>query len=185
MDLNKAIQQRKSVRKFKDKKPDWRDIIECINSARYAPMAGDIYSLKFVLIDNPEIIQQLADAAQQPFIAQTSYVVAVCSISNKTTNAYGERGEMYLRQQAGAGIQNFLLKIEERGLSTCWIGAFSEDQVKDALKIPDNVNVEAFFPIGYEYEKPRARRAKIELDNILYFNKYGNKNMVAPKIVRD
>lgn len=187
MDLNKAIQQRRSVRKFKDKKPDWRDIIECIDAARYAPMAGDIYSLKFVLIDNPNIIQQLADAAQQDFIAQASYVVVVCSIPNKITNSYSERGEMYLRQQAGAAIQNFLLKIEERGLSTCWIGLFSEDQVKEVLKIPGNVNVnvEAFFPIGYEYEKPKTRKAKIDLDNILYFNKYGNKNMVPPKIVRD
>ena len=49
--------------------------------------------------------------------------------------------------------------------------------VKQALKIPDDINVEAMFPIGYEFEKPRTRKAKIDIDRILYFNKYGNKKM--------
>ena len=80
---------------------------------------------------------------------------------------------------AGAAIQNFLLKIEEAGLATCWIGHFVEEQVKDELKIPDDVTVEALFPIGYEFTKPR-RKSKIDLDRILYFNSYQNKKMKNP-----
>ena len=177
MELDKAIQLRKSVRKFKTKKPDWRDIIECIDSARYAPMAGGMYSLKFILVDDKKTIQKLADAAQQQFVSQAQYVVVVCTNPSRTINSYDERGEMYCRQQAGAAIENFLLKIEETGLSTCWTGAFVDKLVKEALKIPDDINVEAMFPIGYEFEKPRTRKAKIDIDRILYFNKYGNKKM--------
>jgi len=183
MELDKAIKSRKSVRKFKDQKSDWRDIIECIDSARYAPMAGNNYSLKFILVDDKEKIQKLADAAQQPFIAQTQYVVVVCSNPSRTINAYEERGKRYLRQQAGAAIQNFLLKIEEVGLSTCWIGAFVDYLVKETLQIPNNIDVEALFPIGYEYKKTRTRKIKTDLDNILYFNKYGNRKMNPPKIL--
>ncbi len=177
MELNNIIQNRQSVRKFKTKKPDWRDIIECIDSARYAPMAGNIYSLKFILVDDKKTIQKLADAAQQQFVAQAQYVVVVCTNPSRTVNSYDERGEIYCRQQAGAAIENFLLKIQEFGLSTCWIGAFVDRLVKQALKIPDNINVEAMFPIGYEFEKPRTRKLKIDIDRILHFNKYGNKKM--------
>ncbi len=177
MELDKAIKSRKSVRKFKPKKPDWRDIIECIDAARYAPMAGGMYSLKFILVDDKKIIQKLAEAAQQPFISQTQYVVVVCTNPSRTVNSYDERGKMYCRQQAGAAIENFLLKIEEAGLSTCWTGAFVEKFVKDALKIPDDINVEAMFPIGYEFEKPRTRKVKIDINRILYFNKYENEKM--------
>lgn len=181
MELNKAIQSRTSVRKFKSKKPDWKLIVECIDAARYAPMAGGNYTLKFILVDDPETIQKLADCAQQDFIAQAQYVVVVCSNSSRTTNAYGKRGEIYCRQQAGAAIQNFLLKIEESGLSTCWIGHFTENEIKRGLKIPEDINIEAFFPIGYEYEKKRTRKYKIDLDNILYFNKYKQKKLKKPK----
>jgi nitroreductase len=181
MELDKAIQSRRSIRKFKDKKPDWRDIIECIDAARYAPMAGNNFTLKFILVDDKEKIKKIADAAQQPFISQAHYIVVVCSNPSRTLNSYGEKGKVFCRQQAGAAIQNFLLKIEEVGLSTCWVGYFVDSIVKKILKIKKDIDVEALFPIGYEFEKKRTRKMKIDLDNVLYFNSYGNKKMKNPK----
>ncbi len=177
MELNKAIQSRTSVRKFNSKKPDWRHIIECIDSARYAPIAGGISSLKFILVDNSEAIKKISEAAQQDFVSQAQYIVVVCSNPLRTINSYGKQGEIYLRQQAGAAIQNFLLKITESGLSTCWVGHFAESQIKRILKIPKEIHVEAILPIGFEYQKKRTRKSKIDLDNILYFNEYGEKKM--------
>ena len=181
MELKKAIQSRTSVRKFKSKKPDWRNIIECIDAARYAPMAGNNYTLKFILVDDAEIIKNIAEAAQQNFVAQAHYLVIVCSNPSRTLNSYGKQGEIYTRQQAGAAIQNFLLKITEQGLSTCWVGYFVESQIKRALDIPEEVNVEAVFPIGFEYEKKRAKKSRIDLDRILYFNSYGQEKMKEEK----
>ena len=181
MDLDRAIKNRHSVRKFKDKKPNWRDIIECIDAVRYAPMSGNNFTLKFILVDDKEKIQKITDAAQQPFISQAKYVVVVCSDISRAVNAYEKRGGIFCRQQAGAAIQNFLLKIQEAGLSTCWVGYFVEEQIKRELKIPDNIQVEALFPIGYEFQKQKTRKTKIDIDRILYFNKYKNKKMKNPK----
>jgi len=183
MDLDKAIKQRRSVRKFNSKTPDWREILECIDVARFAPMAGGLYTPRFILIDEKEKIQKLAEAAQQPFISEAQFVVVVCTDPAKTLNAYPEFSEKFCRQQAGAAIENFLLKIEEKGLSTCWVGYFVEYLVKEAIKIPEEIQVEAFFPIGYAFEKSRPKR-KPDLDNSLYFNKYKNKKMERPYRVR-
>ncbi len=182
MDLTKAIQARRSVRKFKDIKPDWREIIECIDSAKYAPMASGIFTLKFIIVENPEKIKQIAEASQQQFIASAKVLVVACSNPSLTVNSHGERGEIYTHQQAGAAIQNFLLKLQEKKLSTTWVGHFAESLIKETLKIPENVNIEALFPIGYEFkeEKPKAR---IDLDQILYFEEYGNKRMRKPAII--
>lgn len=178
MDLDKAIKARKSTRHFSGRKPDWRDIIECIDSIRHAPMAGSNFSLKAILIDDEDKIISISKACQQGFVSQASYVLVVCSIESRTTNAYGKKGLSFLRQQAGAAIENFLLKIEEKGLNTCWVGYFSEEQIKRELKIPENASVEAVFPIGYASKQFKAKQSKkINLDNILYFNKYGNKRM--------
>ena len=177
MELDKAIKGRSSVKKFNSKKPDWRDIIEAIDAARYAPMAGGNYSLKFILVSDSEKIRNIAEACQQPFVGQAHYLVVACSVPDRLTNAYEKQGEVYARQQAGAAIENFLLKLVESGLSTCWVGYFVEEHIKRELKIPGNVQVEAIFPIGFEYEKKRAKKAKIDLDNILYFNAYGERRM--------
>lgn len=177
MELDKAIKERRSVRKFKEKKPDWRDILDCVDSTRYTPMAGGNFTLKIILVDNEEKIEKLADAAQQEFLAETKYVLVVCSDPTRTVNAYGDRGYSYCRQQAGAAIQTFLLKLTQAGLATCWVGHFIDEQVKRALKIPEKINVEALLPIGYESKKPITRDTKANLDNALFFNEYKNKKM--------
>ena len=176
MNLDKAIQERKSVRSYKSKKPDWRDIIECIDAARYAPMAGGTCSLKIILIDDEKAIQKIAEASQQEFIKQVSYVIVVCSNPIRTIRDFEDKGEIYVRQQAGAAIQNILLKLEEKGLATCWVGHFVEDQIKIPLGIPENIQVEAILPVGYELRKEKPKK-KIDLDRILYFYKYNNKRM--------
>ena len=111
MDLDKAIKSRHSARKFKDKTPDWRKIIEAIDSARYAPAAGNNFTLKFIVINDKKKIDKIAEASQQPFISQAKYVVAVCSNPSRLVNAYEEKGQKFNKQQTGAAIENFLLKI--------------------------------------------------------------------------
>jgi len=177
MDLDKAIQKTVNVKKFKDKKPDWKDIIECINAARFTSMAGNNYTLKFILVDDKEKIQKITSATQQPFVSSAHYLVVICSDPKRTINMYENRGKIYFRQQAGAGIQNFLLKLEEYGLSTYWVRLFVDRIVKKELDIPEGIEVEGIFPIGYEFEKKRTRDAPIDLDRILYFNSYDNKKM--------
>jgi nitroreductase len=176
MDLDKTIKARRSIRKFKSTKPDWREIIECIDAMRYAPMAGNNFSIKTILVDEETKIKEIADAAQQHFVGQAEYILVVCTTPSRTETSYGEKGKVFLRQQAGAAIQNFLLKITEKKLATCWIGYFSEKEIKRILNIPEEIQVEALFPIGYSLQKPELKR-KLELDAFLYFNEYGNKKM--------
>jgi len=176
MELDKAIKERHSARRFKSRKPDWRKIIEAIEAGTKAPLAGNIPTLKFILVSDKEKIAELAEAATQDFVATAHYVVIVCSDKTQCVRSYDERGEIYSRQQAGAAIENFLLKITELGLSTCWTGAFSDKTVKRILQIPEDIDVEALFPIGYEMEKTK-QRTKPNLDSCLFFDVWKNKYM--------
>jgi nitroreductase len=180
MDLQRAIKSRHSVRKFKSTEPDWRDIIEAIDSARFSPMAGDMNTLKIIMVKDPEKIAVVSNATEQNFVSQTKYIVIFCSKSDRTKRSFKEKGDVYSRQQAGAAMQNFWLSLTEKGLSSCWIGHFDEKKIKTELRIPDDLDIEAIFPIGYEFKKPE-RKEKTPLDNILYFDIYGNKKMYPPK----
>lgn len=181
MNLDKAIQRRKSVRSFSNKEPNWRKIIEAIDAARHAPMAGNNYSLRFILVDDKKQIQRIAEATQQDFCKEVNYIVVVYTNPKRTINAYGEkRGIRYCRQQAGAAIQNFLLKLTGLGLDTCWVGHFYDEMIKEVLGVPEDCLIEAVFPIGYELNKTK-QPPKIDIDRILFFNKYNNKKMWKPK----
>lgn len=178
MDVDKAIKTRHSVRKFKTTKHvNWRDVIKAIDAARLAPLAGNLESIRFVLVTEEEKISELAQASMQPFIADAEYVVVICSDVKRQVRAYEERGKKYSSQQAGAAIENFLLKITDLGLASCWIGAFDDDKVKKILGIKDEAEVEAMFPVAYELGKG-SQQYKPDLDRLLFFNKWGRKQMV-------
>jgi nitroreductase len=145
-------------------------------------MAGNNFSLKIILVDDKDKISKMAKSSQQDFVGEAKYVVVVCTTPERTVIAFEERGKNYLKQQAGAAIQNFLLKITEEKLATCWVGHFVDEEIKGILNIPKDMHVEALFPIGHPLKKPESKRI-IELDNVLYFNKYGNKKMnEVPKV---
>lgn len=179
MQLDKAIQSRKSVRRFHlDKKPDWRKIIRAIDAVRFAPTAGGLSGIRFIIVDDPKKIQALKDACQQDFVGTAKYIVVVTSEIVQLKRSYDDRAEMFARQQAGAAIQNFLLKLTEFELATCWVGYFDESQVRRAIAIPEDTLVEAMFPIGIETkEKTKSIPQKPELENIVRFNIWKNKFM--------
>jgi len=176
MKLDECIKKRCSVRRFKTKRPDWKDIIKAIEASSKAPLAGNIPTIKFILVDNKEKIAELAEAAMQDFIYYANYVVVVCSDKKQCIKSYGERAERYCKQQAGAAIENFLLKITELKLATCWVGAFADENVKRILQIPDEIDVEALLPIGFPIANPK-QRTKPSLDSCVYFNTWKNRYM--------
>lgn len=177
MQLDKAIETRRSIKKFTSKKPDWRNIVQAIDSTRYAPKAGGNFTSKFIIIDNLKHIQEITKSCQQAFVGEAQYIVVVCSDPSRIINLFGKKGKDYVKQQSGAAIQNFLLKINELGLGACWVGHFDENTIKRILKIPEEIDVEAIMPIGYAGKNQPLRKSKIDLDNILYFDKYKQKKM--------
>ena len=176
MEFGRAVEKRQSIRNFSSKKADWREVIKAIDSALQAPSAGNMQTLRFILVSDRDKIKKLADASQQDFVAKAQFAVVVCSDKEQLARLYDERAEMYSRQQAGAAIEHFLLKIVDLGMDSCWVGAFSDRVVKEILQIPDDIDVEAILPVGYELGKTRKKR-KATLDSLLYFDKYKNRYM--------
>jgi nitroreductase len=57
-------------------------------------------------------------------------------------------------------VDHMTLQAVELGLGTCWIGAFSQEEVKRILKIPENCKVVALLPVGYPADTPGPKSRK-------------------------
>jgi len=182
MDFDKLVKERHCVRNFKsNKKPDYKAVIAAIEAATKAPLAGNIVSMRYIIVQDKESIKALTVAAQQPFFKNVDYIIVICSDKKDLIRSYYERGKIYAHQQAGASIENLFLKITELGLATCWVGAFSDETVKRILKIPDNIDVEAMLPIGYELSK-KKQGSKPDLDRVVFFDTWNNKFMKPKRV---
>ncbi len=186
MKLKDAIEGRRSVRRYMGKKPNWRKIIRAIDAARFAPSAGNKFVMRFILVSNEKKIAEIAAATQQDFVGTAKYVVVAVSDDSKLVQSYGDKGVRYAAQQAGAAIENFLLALTEEKLVTTWVGHFYDEQVRRALDIPEGLSIEAVFPIGKETKIKGAVSKKTKLENVIYFDKWGEKKMVPQvKFSRD
>jgi nitroreductase len=154
MDVTDAIRTRRSVRKFKKKAVPMEIIKEIIELGNSAPSAGNLQARDFIVVSEQKIKEQLARAAlDQFFLVDAPVVVVVCS-NLKRIAPYGSRGKaLYCIQDASAAVQNILLTIHSKGLSSCWIGAFDEREVANVLSLPNYIRPVAIIPIGYADEK--------------------------------
>ncbi|MEM4259313.1 MAG: nitroreductase family protein [Candidatus Pacearchaeota archaeon] len=171
MDFNRVIEARHSSRAFKQKKVKFSDILEAIDAAIKGPFAGNYNNLKFIIVEEEKTIKTLAKHANQTWINEAPAVVVVCADDTHLENQYGKRGCDYSRQQAGAAINTLILKLTDLGINSCWVGSFDYEIIKELLKIPQNIHIEAIIPVGYERGKPKKER-KQELETVLRWEDY-------------
>ncbi len=175
MDLREAINGRHSTRSFKSSKAKLKDVFEVLESALHSPMAGNVYNLKLILIEDGDLKKQLAEVSiDNEFIGDSSHLIVVCSDLKQAQTMFDEKGPVYSAQQSGAAIENMLLTAESLGLASCWTSGFDENFVKRVLKVPEDYRVEAIIALGYEMKKPEKKK-RPGFKEAVFYNKFGKK----------
>jgi len=176
MDLSKAIENRRSVREFKPSPVEWEKLANILDAGRLAPSSGNLQDWKFIVVNNKDKKQDIADAcAQQFWMADAPVFVVLVSLDDRNERYYGERGKnVYTIQNCAAAAMSMLLAVEAEGLSACWVSAFDVSMIRRILTIPDTTTPQVVIPIGYSDENPDAPN-KLELQDLIFFDKYGNR----------
>lgn len=171
MKLLDAIEKRRSIRKFSPKKVRWDHLLEAIDAALQAPFSGNYNNLRFLIVQDKELKNKIAEYAQQDWIADATFIVVVCADYKQLKTMYHGQAEIYAKQHAGAAIENFLLRVTDLKLASCWVGAFLEEQIKTVLRIPDEIKIEALLPVGYPSHSKKIKRPRKEpLEKTIYWD---------------
>jgi nitroreductase len=173
MDVFEAIKKRRSIRAFKGGDVSPETVEKLVEAARWAPSAGNIQPWEFIIVRKPEIKKRLAEAAlSQAFIEEAPVVIVVCADENRSAIGYGVRGKtLYCIQDTAAAIQNIHLTALSLGLSTCWVGAFKEEEARQILNVPRGVRPVAIIPVGYADESPSPRKRR-PINEIVHYETF-------------
>jgi nitroreductase len=169
------IRGRRSVRRYDKKDVSIELIKKILESARYAPSAGNYQPWEFIVVKDPEMKKQIAEAAfNQDWLMNAPALIVVCTNSRLAGAIYGDRGlKLYGVQATAAAIQNILLTAESLGLSSCWVGSFSEIIVARILECPEYVRPCAIISMGYSEFKPFAPPRQ-NIEEFVHLEKFGN-----------
>lgn len=168
MDL---IEKRKSIRSYKPQEVEEEKLDYILHAFRKAPSAKNIQPWKLIVVKNKSTIKDLSIACNnQSFLMEAPVLIVACA---KEEEAYGVMGG-YLNSypiDIALALEHLILAATEKGLGTCWIGAFKEKLVKDILSVPDSIRVVALTPIGYP-AKEGGNRGRKPLSEIVSYEKY-------------
>lgn len=167
VEFSEVVAKRRSVRHFNSKLAVSReDIRALLIAGTQAPTAGNIQPWRFFVLESLEARERLAAVLGQRWAAAAPVVIVIGVDPRPCAARYGDRGEyLYALQDTAAAVENMQLTAVDRGLASCWIGAFDDKAVREAIGAAPYVTPIAIMPVGYSAEaagKP-ARRPIDEL----------------------
>lgn len=154
MEFCEVIAKRRSVRHFNSKLDVTdEDIRYLLDAAVAAPTAGNIQPWRFTVVRSLEAREKLATALRQRWATAAPVVIVVSVDPRPCAARYGDRGEyLYAVQDSAAAVEHMLLAAVDRGLASCWIGAFDEAEVRDSIGLQPPLTPIAVLPVGYSAE---------------------------------
>lgn len=174
------VKNRQSVRKYLDIPVEKEKIERCIEAARLAPSACNAQPWKFIIVDDPEIKNQIADKTSNTllplnhFTKQAPVHIVVVMESGNLTSKIGTkiRDKHFPMFDIGIAVEHICLQAVEEGLGTCILGWFNETAVKKLLNIPLTKRVALLITLGYPASDQIKTKNRKPLNTILSYNSY-------------
>ena len=168
MEFKQVLQNRRSIRSFKDQAVSDEQINEILELANTSPSAGNRQARSVVVIKDRETIKRLSVAAMgQASVAEAGVVFAITANPEEALARYGKRGQdLYTIQDATIFTAYLQLAATSLGLASVWIGAFEEEAVREVLDLSKANRPIALVPIGYPAAEPRDTTRK-RLDELV------------------
>jgi nitroreductase len=170
MDVFEAVKTRRSIRKYQDGAVEPEKLAKILEAARLSPSACNKQPWHFIVVSEKEARRRLFPAYRNEWFVNAPVIIAACVSPDEAWVRWD--GEAYWKVDAAVAVQDMILVARELGLGTCWIGAFDEKKVKEALGIPVEVRVVALFPLGYPAEAKGVVTERKPLEEIVHYEKW-------------
>jgi len=177
--LQELFTKRQSDRGYSDKPVEQDKLDSILQAGRLAPSACNAQPWKFIVVTDPVIRGQVAEAATAKALGMNTFVnqapvliVVVREKPNFTAKAGGIiKDKDYSLMDIGIASGFMTLQACAEGLGSCLLGWFNEKLVRKILGIPSSKRVELIITIGYSTKETREKRRKPH-EEVFSVNKY-------------
>lgn len=180
VDLLKAINERRSVRKYRsDNIPD--EILgEILEAARRSPSWANTQVWRFIVVKDQKVKEGLRDALSPTNPARAAIVdapVVICVAAKRGVSGchkgtpVTDKGDWFMFD-SGIAMEHIVLAAWNFGLGTVHVGSFDAKKAEEALKIPEGYSITEMTPVGYFDETPRETPRK-PLSEIVFLDAFG------------
>ena len=137
--FSELIRIRRSMRKFTEEELNQDEVVALLRAALISPSSKGVRPWEFVVVDNKELLQQLAHCKEHGAELVEGAPLAVVVLADPT--------------------QSDVLQAEDLGLGACWVqirnrtmadGKPAEEMVRAILHIPEHLRVLSIVAVGHK-----------------------------------
>ncbi len=178
MEAIKMIQERRSVRHYRDEKVSREVMREIVELSRWAPSWANFQVARYTLVDNDELIKAIYERGVNGFaynmntlknakgVMVLSYVKGKSGTlgDDKAATSKGSQWEMF---DAGIACQTFCLAAHAKGVGTCIFGIIDDSAISQIVGLPAEETVASIITYGYEEGDHATPTQRMSVDEIL------------------
>lgn len=175
---------RRSIRRFSDKKVNEAILSEMLLSASHAPTTGNMQLCSAVVTSNPDALRRMAECHfNQPASVSCPAIVTFCidvhrferwcEVSDARPGFRNLQGLFMGVLDTALLAQQFVTLAETAGLGSCYLGTtlYNASQISLLLNLPNGVVPLIAVAVGYPDESPAAS-GRLPLSAVVHTETY-------------
>jgi nitroreductase len=148
--------KRRSVRAYKPDPVPEELLRQVLEAGQLAPSACNKQPWRFIVVRDELNRRALGAAYAREWFWSAPVVVAVCVVvADAWTRGFD--GKNFAWVDGALALDHMTLAAAAVGLGTCWIGAFDPAAARDALGLPDGVEIVGLTPLGFPEAEANPR----------------------------
>ena len=180
MELEQAILERRSVRKFTSEPIPRETMEQIVRLASYAPSWKNTQTVRYTVVEDRALLDQIAEECVLGFTfnARTIHRCAALAVQSVVTGLSGyepdgsystskkDGWEMY---DAGISAQTFCLAAHSLGVGTVIMGICDDARTAALLQLPAGERVTALIAMGWPEDAALKAPPRKDVDELLRY----------------
>ena len=180
MDFMKVIQERRSIRKYKDTPVPDEIIREVLEAAQHSPSWANTQVWRFIVVKDHDIKARLQDTLRPTNPARQTIIEApilICIAAQRGRSGFSrgetatDKGDWFMFD-CGIAMEHIVLAAWNFGLGTVHVGLFDAKKADEILNVPEGYNIVEMAPMGY-FGETQGLTPRKSLDEIAFLNTFG------------
>ena len=181
MDFNEIVNNRYSCRSIDTEKPLDREVVEqIIEAGRLAPSACNSQPWKFIVVDQPELIKEVAKTTQSALLGINKFTADAKAfiVIVRESRAFSEKVAQimkhrdYVPYDIGIVSATMCYKATELGVGSCILGWYDGAKIQEILGVPQSKPIELVIALGYPKSDDVPQKRRKDMEIVLSYNKY-------------
>ena len=149
--LYELSRDRFSCRAYSSRPVDRDTLLAVMDVARLAPSACNKQPWMFLIADSDELRNAIFESYDREWIRTAPEFIIACGLHTQAWHRSFD-GKDHTDVDLSIAIEHICLAATAMELATCWVCNFDQQIIREAFRLPDNMEPIAIIPLGYPAE---------------------------------